>query len=81
MTFSYDQGAPRRAANLRINSDLIDRARAAGLNLSQTLEAALVARLRELEAERWQRENADAIGAYNERVAANGSFGARHKRF
>ncbi len=54
----YDPSAPKRATNLSINSDLLAKARALDINLSQTLERELV-RLVEAEERRRMQEEAD----------------------
>lgn len=42
MATSYDHQAPKRPANLSINADLLAKARDLKINLSATLEQALV---------------------------------------
>lgn len=54
--------------------DLVRRAKAAGLNLSQVVERALVAAIREAEQGRWRSENAQAIEDYNVFVERHGAF-------
>ncbi len=71
----YDVAAPRRATNVTVNTDLLRRARDLGVNLSQTLEQALVDVVRERARARWLEENRSAIDAYNSGVAQRGSFG------
>nr|WP_329610173.1 type II toxin-antitoxin system CcdA family antitoxin [Pseudomonas argentinensis] len=44
---SYGLNAPKRAANLRVNEDLLNRAKSLDINLSATLEKALAQALRE----------------------------------
>jgi antitoxin CcdA len=65
---------PRRALNLRVRADLIDEAKAAGLNLSQLTEAALEQALREIRGRRWQEENAEAIAYHRARVEREGMW-------
>lgn len=43
----YDPQAPKKAANLSINADLLGKAKALDINLSATLELALVAVLKQ----------------------------------
>jgi antitoxin CcdA len=64
---------PKRATNVSIRGDLLAAARKAGINLSGTLERALV---EELAAKRkkWRQDNRDAIAAYNEHVEKHGIF-------
>lgn len=64
----------KRAANLSINSELLDEAKGLGINLSATLERALEAEVRARRREQWLEENREAIAAYNEYVARNGVF-------
>jgi len=49
-------------------------AKAFNINLSQTLEAAVIIRLKEEKQKLWLKENAAAIEAYNERVEQQGVF-------
>jgi len=67
--------------NLSIRSDLVARAKAMRINLSQLLERALETAIREQERADWLEENADAIDAYNTRVEARGTFGDAWRRF
>ena len=52
-----------------------------GIDLSATLEAALVEQLRILRRDRWRTENQAAIAAYNGDVDENGSFGDHARGF
>lgn len=74
MSALYDKGAPKRATNVSINSDLLRAAREAGVNLSATLEQALVERVAAERRAAWLRENAAGIEAYNEHVTRHGVF-------
>jgi len=64
----------KRAANVSVRSELLDSARAAGLNLSATLESALEGALAEEKRKRWREENREAIETYNEYVEKHGTF-------
>ena len=64
MRASYDLHAPKKAANLSINADLLSRARSMDIKLSATLEQALIEILRKRQAEEWLAENRTAIEAY-----------------
>lgn len=77
----YDVAAPRRAANVTVNEDLLRRARALGVNLSRTLESALIDAVTARTRERWLAENGAAIQAYNQDVERNGCFGDRLRGF
>lgn len=70
----YDVSAPKRATNVTVNADLLRRARELDVNLSQTLEAALVAEVAGRARARWLAENRVAIEAYNRDVERNGCF-------
>jgi len=59
----YDTAAPRKAANLSVNSDLLHKTRALNINLSATLERALKEELAKHEAAQWVEENLSAIKA------------------
>ena len=77
----YDQDAPKQATNLCINSDLLKRARSMNADLLATLEKALEAKLAESEAVQWQRENSNAIKAYNDAVSEHGCFAEEYRTF
>ena len=77
----YDMAAPKRAANVTVNADLLRRARELEINLSQVLETALVDAVRARAAERWLSEHREAIEAYNRHVEHNGCFGDRLRTF
>jgi antitoxin CcdA len=69
----YDKAAPKRPVNVNVNSDLVAKAKALGLNLSEALETRLAEVVRLAEEQKWRAENADAIRLYNERIE-NGGF-------
>lgn len=58
----------KRATNLSIDARLLAEAREHGINLSATLEHALVAALKDKARERWLAENKAGLDAYNELV-------------
>ena len=64
----------KRATNVSIRGDLLDAARAAGVNLSATLERALAEELASVKRAQWREENREAIAAYNEHVDGHGTF-------
>lgn len=74
MPAAYDTQAPKKAANLCINADLLSKAKELDINLSATLEQALVEALRAKQREHWVAENQAAIDAYNEHVEKHGVF-------
>ena len=71
---AYDTKAPKKAANLSINADLLNRARELDINLSATLEQALVEVVKQRQRERWLAVNRDAIATYNDHVEKHGAF-------
>lgn len=77
----YDIGAPKKATNLSINSDLLKKSKALAINLSATLEQALKDKLAEAAAEKWLEENKNAIQAYNDAVTEQGCFGDDYRSF
>jgi antitoxin CcdA len=66
--------ANKRATNVSVRSDLLAAAREAGVNLSATLERALVEQLAEVKRKKWRKDNREAIDAYNEHVKKHGAF-------
>ena len=68
------QPAPKKAANLSVNADLLCQAKALDINLSQAFEAHLAELVRAKKQEQWLRENAAAIAAHNRFVDEQGVF-------
>jgi antitoxin CcdA len=81
MSDPYDLAAPKKATNLSLNSDLLEKARGLKVNLSATLEQALSNKLKSVEAEKWKRENKAALEAYNEFVVENGCLSDEYRKF
>ena len=77
----FNAQAPKKAANLSVNADLLSRARELNINLSATLEQALIQALEQRRREEWLVRNRDAIDAYNEHVEAHGVFSAGIRSF
>lgn len=77
----FNARAPKKAANLSINADLLSKARAMGINLSATLEQALIETLKQRQRAQWLAENKGAIEAYNDHVEKNGVFSDGLRRF
>lgn len=71
---AYNLHAPKRAVNLSINGDLLNKAKELDINLSATLEQALVEVVKQNQRNQWLKENREAINAYNEYVETNGVF-------
>jgi antitoxin CcdA len=70
----YNSQAPKKPTNVSINSDLLSKARSLQINLSATLECALIELVNEKQRELWREENRDAIAAYNQLVEEHGTF-------
>lgn len=77
----YDTRAPKKPTNVSINSDLLEKARGLGINLSAALEKVLAEQVRAEQRARWQRENADRIQAYNQFVEETGTFSDSARKF
>jgi len=72
-----DTNVPRRrkkATNLSIDNDLLERARRLKLNLSQAVEAGLAEAIRRHERAQWLERNRAALDAYNDHVEKQGVF-------
>jgi len=78
---AFDRNAPSRAANLRLNSDLLAKAKTLNINLSREFEAHLAGLVRQRMMERWLAENKDALSAYNQFVEQNGVFSEGVREF
>lgn len=70
----YDLNAPKKPANLSINSDLLKKAKDLDINLSSALEQALTIQLKEKQAQLWLEQHKAAIAAYNQAVEDEGVF-------
>ncbi|PIV88388.1 MAG: acetoacetyl-CoA synthase [Hydrogenophilales bacterium CG17_big_fil_post_rev_8_21_14_2_50_63_12] len=62
----------KKATNLSVRTDLLEEARALGINLSKTLEKALEAEVKKARGKAWLEENRAAIEAYNRETAEHG---------
>lgn len=65
---SHDPSAGKRAANVSLNSGLLNEAKALKVNVSAACEAGLAEEVRKARVRRWQEDNREAIEAYNRRV-------------
>lgn len=74
MSNLYNLSAPKKSANLSVNSDLLAQAKKLGINLSAVLEQSLAQKVKELEAQAWLEENRDTITRYNREVEEHGVF-------
>ncbi|MCP4470854.1 MAG: type II toxin-antitoxin system CcdA family antitoxin [Gammaproteobacteria bacterium] len=74
MSHVFDSTAAKKPTNLSVNSDLLSRARKMNINLSATLEKALISELKAAEKDKWLRRNRKAISALNNLADKNGLF-------
>jgi antitoxin CcdA len=68
----YDPSALKKATNLSINSELLRKAKEFDINLSATLEQALVEKVKQRQRELWLSANKSAIDDYNSYTEQNG---------
>jgi antitoxin CcdA len=73
--------ARKQAANLSIRADLLRRAKARHINLSQTLEERLEEILREQDRKAWLEANREAIEDANRFVTEHGVWSDGLRRF
>lgn len=71
----------KRPTNVTIDGQLLDAAKAAGINLSAELEQRLRDLLREHERAAWQEDNREAIESYNDSIERRGVFSNGLRRF
>jgi antitoxin CcdA len=64
-------------ANVTVDSSLLREAKAMGINLSETLETSLRAKVKEEAARRWYEENRSALESFGSYVEEHGTFGER----
>lgn len=74
MSTIYDTAAPKKAANLSVNTDLLEQARQRDINLSATLEEALTEKIRQAKTAEWLEQNREAIERLNAFVDKHGTF-------
>jgi len=77
----FDLEAPKKPTNLSLNSDLLKKCRSMNINLSATLEQALIEKLVKTKSDRWADENRNAIRAYNDFVEERGCFSDGFREF
>jgi antitoxin CcdA len=81
MSAIYDETAMKKATNVTINSDLLQKAKSYKINISKHFEAYLAEVVRKREEQQWLEENKAAIDAVNERIEKEGLFSDEHRRF
>ena len=73
--------AKKTSANLSVASELIEEAKALGINLSREAENGIADAVREEKTRRWKEENAEAIADANRYVAEHGLPLAKYRMF
>lgn len=68
----FDPAARRKTVSLTLNSDLVLKAREAGINLSRIAEAAIAAEFQRVDREQWIADWAEAVRATDAYVAQYG---------
>lgn len=76
-----DARAPKKSANLSLDSELLREARQLNINLSQTFEKHLRDIVRDARAQKWLEENRAALESYNRHVERSGAFSDKLRRF
>jgi antitoxin CcdA len=71
----YDPKASKRPVNVTLNSDLVTRARAEGLNLSSIAEEAVAVALGRIAQKNFEREIAQACRIHEQYLTEYGSLG------
>jgi antitoxin CcdA len=71
----------KRAASVGIDADIPTQAKEMNLNLSQTLENALRAKLREEQIRKFEEEHREAFESYNRFVAEHGLWGEEFRNW
>ncbi len=73
--------AAKRAANLTIDAELLAEARHYDINLSRAAEAGIARAVADAKADRWKKENNEALQSSNVFVDANGLPLAQFRQF
>ena len=71
----------KKRTTVTVDGDILKAAKAAGLNLSATLERALAAALQDKRRRDWLVENGAAVEDYNLQIRGRGAFGSDFRRF
>ncbi|MGZ4993444.1 MAG: type II toxin-antitoxin system CcdA family antitoxin [Methylobacter sp.] len=64
--------APKKATNIALSVDVLNEAKALGLNISQACDQYLRTLVRTERERRWQQDHVDFVAAYNRTVANEG---------
>ena len=68
--------ARKKSANLSIDAEILDAAKAQGINLSAVLEEELRKRVKDARVKKWQKENSASLKSYAKLIQRAGVFGA-----
>jgi len=77
----YDMKAPKKAANLSLNSDLLAQAKALNINISSTVEKSLAEEVRKHKEAAWLENNQEAIEEQNRFIKKHGLFSDQYRVF
>lgn len=77
----YNVDTAKKATNLSLNGDLLEKAKQLDINLSKELETTLIKVIKKKMQENWLRENEKAISEYNESIKKRGLFSDEWRRF
>jgi len=77
----FDSSAKKKPTNLSVNSDLLAEAKHLNINLSATMEKALIEEVRQQKAAQWRQENRRSIDSCNELVETKGMFSDAYRTF
>lgn len=77
----YDPSAPKKPTNVSINSELLRKAKEFEINLSATLEQALVEKVKQRQQELWLSANKSAIDEYNQYTEQNSNLNDPQRSF
>lgn len=77
----YDMKAPKKAANLSLNSDLLAQAKALNINISSTVEKSLAEEVRKQKEAAWLENNQEAIEEQNRFIKKHGLFSDQYRVF
>lgn len=81
MTAIYNKNAKKKATNISINSDLLEKVKQYKINISANVEKTLETLIYEYEKANWEDQNRDAIDDYNKRVEKEGLFSDNFRNF
>jgi antitoxin CcdA len=79
MSYLYDETAVKKPTNVSLNADLLAKARAENINISATLEQALLEKLKQKARDNWLNQNRSAINAMNDFTDRHGLFSDEHR--